>query len=216
MTASDQSRFQPGDHALLRFVHDDLAYFIVPITIVQDDPDVTMYYAAAGSPIRKRVYPDGTSIPRDLAYTERVKLPVTIGHGTWHPYHTLSIVPSGAAYEIRYQWHVDDWSFRGWYVNLQAPLVRDDQGVRTNDLLLDLTVDPDGTWHWKDEDEFADAVAVGVYSPEQAAAIRAAGAAVIPEIEARRGPFDGALIDWRPDPAWTLPAIPETWKELAR
>jgi uncharacterized protein len=42
-------------------------------------------------------------------------------------------------------------------------------------------IDPDGKWHWKDEDDFAEAQHLGVFTPEEAAAVRREGERVIGE-----------------------------------
>ncbi len=52
-------------------------------------------------------------------------------------------------------WHsvwkfFDGVDFRGWYVNFERPYVRRSDGIDTDDLELDLVIDPDGTRHWKD------------------------------------------------------------------
>ncbi|MGC4105650.1 MAG: DUF402 domain-containing protein [Thermomicrobiales bacterium] len=211
----------PGEPVLLRFIHPDTPdgvrrapHFVVPMRVVQDDAEKTMLYAAAGSTIRKRVHADGTSIPRDLPYAERVTLDMVVGEGMWQPYHTLSIVPAGAEYDIRYVWHKADWSFVGWYVNLQAPFQRVPTGFDSDDWLLDITVEPDGRWAWKDEDELADAVEVGAVTARFAERVRGVGEAVIRMIETRSWPFDGSLVAWRPDPAWGPLAVPEGWDVL--
>jgi hypothetical protein len=41
--------------------------------------------------------------------------------------------------------------------------------------VLEIVVDPAGVWHWKDEDELAEAVQLGIFNVNQAAAIRAGG-----------------------------------------
>ncbi|HEU0164121.1 MAG TPA: DUF402 domain-containing protein [Thermomicrobiales bacterium] len=202
---------QPGEQVLLRFTRPGYVYFVVPQTVVRDDDEVTMTFTAGGTPILKRVYPDGKEIPRDLSYVERSRLPVVLGQGVWHPYHTLSITPAGAEYDVRYCWHVDDWSFRGWYVNLQSPLRRVPTGFDSDDSMLDLTVTADGAWAWKDETELAEGVLVGRFSADEAAQIRAVGESVIPSIASRAYPFDGSLVEWRPDPAWPIPGIPDGW-----
>jgi hypothetical protein len=50
-----------------------------------------------------------------------------------------------------------------------------------------------GTWHWEDEDDFAEAQALGVFTPAEAAAVRAEGERVI----AAR-PWPTGLESWRP------------------
>lgn len=211
---------KPGEPVLQRFIHPGFfghgasLRFAVPMRVVADDAERTMLYTAAGSAIRKRVHADGSCIPRDLPYRDRVRLPTVLGVGTWTPYHSLSIVGAGSPCDIRCLWHEADWSFAGWYVNLQAPLQRVPTGFDSDDWLLDITVDPDGAWAWKDEDELADAVAVGAVTAAFADRVRGSGEAVIRMIESRSWPFDGSLVDWRPDPAWGALTVPDGWDVL--
>lgn len=217
--ADDVRWRQPGEPVLLRFIHPSLEAtpslrFAVPMRVARDDAGVTVLYTAAGSSIRKRIHADGTAIPRDLPYRDRVRLPTVLGEGMWTPYHSLSIVPAGSPCDIRYLWHEADWSFAGWYVNLQAPLQRVPTGFDSDDWLLDITVDPDGGWAWKDEDELEDAVAVGVVTAAFAASVRSVGEAVIRMIESRSWPFDGSLTDWRPAASWGPLSVPDGWDVL--
>jgi protein associated with RNAse G/E len=46
----------------------------------------------------------------------------------------------------------------GWYVNLQCPYRRTPLGIEAMDLMLDIVVEPDMTWRWKDDDEFDEIV----------------------------------------------------------
>ena len=201
--------WRPGDVALLRYRRLGPVSVALPVTVVADTAHHTMLYLRSGTPIRRRVMPDGTLIPRTMGVAERSRLPHLVGHGTWVN-HALIISPPGAAHDLRLFWD-DDWVFLGWYVNLQAPLRHVAVGFDTADHQLDIVIAPDGGWSWKDEDELADAVALGHFSPEKAARIRAEGERVIPAIESRAWPFDGSLINWRPDPAWPMPTVPVDW-----
>ena len=116
---------------------------------------------------------------------------VLLREGPWHAL-WVSWLPSGE------QW--------GWYVNLQRPFRRTELGFETMDLVLDLIVDPDGSWRWKDEDELATWVARGVFEPELAERIRAEGESVL-----ARAPWPTGWEKWRPDPAWELPELPDGW-----
>lgn len=83
------------------------------------------------------------------------------------------------------------------------------------DQLLDIEIAPNlSGWRWKDEDEFAQAIANGSITPENAETIRAEGEAVIAALNPRRPPFDEPWSQWRPDPHWTLPGLPEGWSDL--
>ena len=116
---------------------------------------------------------------------------VLLREGAWHAL-WVSWLPSG-----------EHW---GWYVNLQLPFRRTELGFETMDLVLDLIVDPDGSWRWKDEDELATWVARGVFEPELAERIRAEGESVL-----ARAPWPTGWEKWRPDPAWELPELPDGW-----
>jgi uncharacterized protein len=67
---------------------------------------------------------------------------------------------------------------------------------------LDIWIYPDGRWEWKDEDDLAKSIEFGIFTAEEAAAVRAAGERVVAE-----WPFPTGWENWRPDPAWPLPAL---------
>jgi protein associated with RNAse G/E len=97
-----------------------------------------------------------------------------------------------------------------WYVNLQAPLHRTPLGFDTNDHTLDVLVAPDKTWRWKDEDQLADAVGVGIYTADVAAEIRAEAERVIANFETR---LPTGWETWQPDLDWPLLSLPAGWEE---
>lgn len=79
------------------------------------------------------------------------------------------------------------------------------------DHFLDIAVYPDRSWKWLDEDEFAQAQRCGLMDREQAGRVREAGRAAVAVIEEWGAPFSGGWEDWRPDPAWRIPALPDDW-----
>jgi len=72
-------------------------------------------------------------------------------------------------------------------------MVETPTGLETMDHALDVLVERDGIWHWKDEDDFAEAQQLGVFTPSEATAVRAEGERVI---TAR--PWPTGWEDWRP------------------
>ena len=46
----------------------------------------------------------------------------------------------------------DDGAERGWYINLQEPFRRNERRFHYMDLMLDVVVDVERRWRWKDED----------------------------------------------------------------
>jgi hypothetical protein len=110
-----------------------------------------------------------------------------------------------------------DRAFRGWYANLEVPVVvwRDARaaGMDTVDWDLDVWVPPDRSWRWKDEEEFVERLAYGPsYWVDDEATVRAAGERVVKLVEAGEFPFDGTWCDFRPEPSWPVPAdLPPGW-----
>jgi predicted RNA-binding protein associated with RNAse of E/G family len=100
----------------------------------------------------------------------------------------------------------DDWRFLGWYVNLQAPVVIRGHRFDTTDWALDIWVEPDGGWEWKDEDHFARIVELGIIDDATAAALRAEGERVIAE-----RPWPTGWEHWRPPPEWGPLVLPPDW-----
>jgi len=178
-----------------------------PMTVVRDDADGLVAWLAPGTPLIKPVLAgDGGEVrlagPRDMFTLPRVlKLDVWRGTGI------LKVSPADRPWSVWHFWAADG-SFRGWYVNLEAPHQRDDHRTWTEDHVLDLWVRPDRTVEWKDEDELEGAVATGRFTQAEADRIIADGYAAEREITAWTEPFSADWQDWRPDPSWRLPEAP--------
>ncbi|HEX4679318.1 MAG TPA: DUF402 domain-containing protein [Gaiellaceae bacterium] len=123
----------------------------------------------------------------------------------WNRSHVLRFMRAGDAHTVELFWD-EDWTFRGWYVNLQAPLRVHGSFFDTTDFALDVTVDPNGTWAWKDEDDFARAIELGVLDDAAAAEVRTEGERVIAE-----RPWPTGWENWRPPAEWQPLPLPEDW-----
>jgi uncharacterized protein len=176
----------PGETIEWRSVYDGRVRWAFPHRVIEDDGEFLVVYLAPGT--------NGVTMGRDSdgRYLERwVRGDAPHAH-TWIGGGVLKLVRRGDAHTVELFWD-EEWNFRGWYVNLQAPITEGDGTVDTTDWALDIVVDPDGTWHWKDEDDFAEAQALGVFTPGEAAAVRAEGERVI----AAR-PWPTGWENWRP------------------
>jgi hypothetical protein len=205
--------WQPGDHVVLRFDRRALVTYVTPCIVVEDSEETIALYVAVDTPVKKPFGLDGHPIPRELTYTERQNTPWRLGDGRWTGRSVLWITTPGERYSVGLFWEGADRSFVGWYVNLQDPLRRSSVGFDTADHILDITVAPDRTWEWKDEDEFAEAIEHGRFTLEEAARIRATGEAVIALMKRDVWPFQSTAAEWRPDPSWTIPTMPSNWDD---
>jgi protein associated with RNAse G/E len=81
--------------------------------------------------------------------------------------------------------------------------------------MLDIVISSDRSeWHWKDEDEFSEAEAIGVYSHEKVQSIRTEGERVIAMLHANSSPFCDGWENWVPPIGWTIPQFPQGWEDL--
>lgn len=134
-----------------------------------------------------------------------------VGDHVWHTRRMLQIAPVGAAHALSLHWDHATGTFLGWYVNLQEPMRPTPFGWDSFDQMLDVWIEPDGRWSWKDWDELVEAEQVGIFTVDEAAAIRAEGERVIANL--------GALLPtgweaWQPNPSWPLPTLPDGWDHL--
>lgn len=82
------------------------------------------------------------------------------------------------------------------------------------DLALDILIDSDRSWRWKDEDELKALVTEGAIDQRKADQIRAEGLAAIADLENNAPPFSEPWDQWKPDPDWEAPVLPEDWERL--
>jgi predicted RNA-binding protein associated with RNAse of E/G family len=123
----------------------------------------------------------------------------------------LHFFTPGSHARVNLGWTSDN-TFTGWYVNLERPVTVHDDGLETMDLVLDLHIEPDGRWQWKDREHFDEAVRRGVLDAELLPVLEADAGRVLAELDRAEGPFAPAWRTWRPDPQWTVPQLPEVYR----
>ena len=194
------ARFKPGDTVALRYItrdgHPGMSW---PYTVVRDSDDLVALYIPEGA-----TYKNWSNQPsRHLADAH------------WRR-DTLRLMYPGAAHSIWLSWDRSEGtrSFHGYYVNFEEPFRRTEIGFDTNDHMLDIVVEPDLTWRWKDAEDFDRRVATGVYGAEFAAWVREQAAPLVEAIECRASPYADGWENWLPDPDWSLPALPSQWDTL--
>jgi len=199
--------WQAGEVVVLRGVLKRKLWWACPMYVVQDTPELSAFYWPIGTPTRS---PVGRPTVQDELHNR-----ITLEHRNWTDNDILSLHLPGTAFSIELMWPAGNRRLNCWYVHLQEPLRRTSIGFDTMDQMLDIVISPDRThWRWKDEDEFAEAEAIGVFSPAKAQAIRAQGEQVISLLHSNLSPFCDGWQDWVPPPDWTIPEFPAGWEQV--
>ena len=198
-------RFDRGDVIALREIWDGRIFAAIPARVVEDHGDRRTCYIGR-CPWKSARGADG----------EWLRLPI----GDWtladrpSEDHLLSFSFDGIAAAPILIWDAE-WEPRHWYVNLETPPRRTAIGFDYTDHALDVLVSIDrAEVTWKDEDELEEAVGLGLFTPGDAERFREDGERAVQRLVNREPPFDREWTDWRPDPAWTIPELPEGWDRL--
>ncbi|WP_162254272.1 DUF402 domain-containing protein [Nocardioides sp. Root151] len=129
------TRFEPGTTLQRRVVLHGQLWFAQPAVVVHDDGDVLAIRVDPGSAFH---FPDHPHGPHPWS-----------GRTDWGETIVLQLYRAGDLYSA---WKVfaHDGTFRHWYVNFEAPVIRSSTGIDTDDHGLDLIIRADGTREWKD------------------------------------------------------------------
>jgi uncharacterized protein DUF402 len=207
--------FEPGRLILHRDTHHHRIAFVHPARVVSDDDRGLLIWLARDSVVATEATLDGRG-PRDMTFAEWSATERTLQLTTWRGAGVLRLFPPGADHSVWF-FFTDDGTFKQWYINLEETAVRWDDGpvagIDVVDQDLDIVAAPDRSWQWKDEDEFAERLALpSQYWVPDEAAVWAEGRRVTKMIEAGDFPFDGTWTNFHPDPGWPTPTeLPEGW-----
>jgi hypothetical protein len=184
----------PGETVVLREVWKGRVWRANAATVVEDGPGRTTLWFPSGAASKFPVREDGSEIriPCDdwILGDRRVR------------YDAVAELHPGARHSV--------WTFRQaggglshWYVNFEQPFEQFPAGFQFVDEKLDLIVQPDLSWRWKDEDELEEAAALGIVDADE---VRAEAERVL-----AAWPFPTGWEDWLPPESWTVPELPEGW-----
>ena len=211
------TRWKPGAQILQQEMWGARIGAVRPVTVVEDLPERLALYSHPNTPIVSC----GVKNRRAIGLSERIDLYLEMLDPSMGEFseqvspsqHVLTLTPVGSRHSIWLFWTAD-WRFRSWYVNFQAPVRRISEGIQTHDYALDIVVRPDLSWEWKDVDEFEELSSRGFFTDEQAASVRTEADLVVKVIEDGGPPFCDGWEDWRPDPSWRVPRLPDNWAEI--
>jgi uncharacterized protein len=196
--------FEPGASVALREIWEGRIWSARPVTVVEDAEEQITLFIPAGAQWMAPFHNGGRLKIQEPEY-ELVEQP--------YKAHVLSFAWPGSSAAVLL-FYRSDWSPDHWYVNLEDPLRRSPVGFDTLDHKLDVIVELDGSWRWKDEDELAEIIERGILDSGDEKRLRAEAEDAVRRIAGREPPFHRDWFGWRPDPSWTIPTLPEGWDRV--
>lgn len=202
---------EPGSTVALRWVYRGKLWGGRAVTVVSDGPERTFlswgpgceWWSAHGTgrhPVGRRW---------DLVQTGRWDLL----ERPWTRSRALLVLEPGRYYGICLFWEADTGEFRNFYVNFQLPFRRSHAGFDSLDLDLDLVVERDLSWRWKDEEDWSAAKASGALDDATIAGVEAGREEALKRVQAGLRDLTD-WVDWVPDPSWAPPRMPGDWDRL--
>jgi len=178
--------FAVGQLIQMRSARFGKVWLSIPVHVLSDDGDTLVVYLAEGAPFSS---PDS-----DFPWGEHPWLQHRAfrGHGV-----VMQLWP-GVAHSVWAFWDGPDRAFSHWYVNFQEPFRRVAEGFETFDQELDLVLSPDGTYRWKDVEEFEQLALAGRLPPEEVAAVRAEAVKVAAALDRGERWWDESWAAWQP------------------
>jgi len=162
---------------LWRYIHSGRIRWAQPSLLIEESPERVVTLVVPG------VVGKAPANFRHDQYVQELLTGWALGDHVWHTKRVLRLNRRDAAHALDLQWDAATGNFLGWYVNLQEPMRPSPFGYDTFDQMLDVWIEPDGRWSWKDWDELVEAEQVGLFSADEAAAIRAEGERVIASLD---------------------------------
>jgi hypothetical protein len=183
----------------------------LPHIVLEDSERLLALYLPEGTPVWRWNVAEGRFRQPRITQGDSVRL---LFPGLPYEVTMFYETGSGPAPWVQSYFPAGKGRFYGWKVDITSPFYRTEVGFDVIDEVLDIIVDAERSFRWKDEDEMADLVSKGVYAREEAARLREIGTSVIKMIDGRQYPFDGSWLDWRPDSGLELGPLPSGWQFL--
>lgn len=205
--------WNPGEVVAWRGIFNERVWHVQPTIVVKDSPEELVLTLLPGTEcVADENYPKGKKYGRRR--WEFIDNDWTLAKYTWQTNRLLLILEPEKYYSTILFWNHASNEFLCYYVNFQLPFQRSHCGIDTLDLELDIVIDPDLSYAWKDREDYEMCISAGMIKPEWMREIDAAKPEIFEKLENCRYPFDDAWLDWLPDPAWSAPKLPEGWDKI--
>ena len=154
--------FAAGSTILRREVLHGQVWLQSPVTVIADDGTELAVLLEPGSKFTVPEHPFGPHPWRSFDH--------------WSRTHVLQLYRADLQYSV---WmFFESGEFQSWYLNFEAPLVRQVDAIDTLDYGLDLVLGLDGTTSWKDVEDLAPMLRTGRMTVSEVVTVRRTAAAM--------------------------------------
>jgi hypothetical protein len=177
-----------------------------PCRVVQDSDAFVALFIAAGSRYKAN--------PKRTAAQKRADAgpALTVSEFLWRA-DTLRLMIPGRPHSVWLFWttNQDGRKLNKLFVNMEEPFRRTPLGFDTQDHTLDIVMQPDLSWTWRDEEELRNHIQEGFFTADLAQAARDEGLRVVDEIRRGAHPCTNGWADWAPEKGWSIPTVSANW-----
>ena len=205
-----------GECCALRGIVNGRMWLAQSVIVVRDDPEETILLLLPGA---ECAFPEGYwrwkrggDRSQGTRWQDAREEYITLREFAWERNRLLIFLEPEKYYSTYLFWDHEADRFSGYYINFQLPYRRSHCGFDTLDLDLDIVIDPEYNWKWKDLEDYTDGIREGGIRDAWVRGVEQAQADVFDRIQNRRHPLDGSWLHWRPDPGWSPPKLPEKWR----
>jgi hypothetical protein len=210
--------FQPGDQIawrghvrILGSPHAQLS-FAIGMTVVHDTPDEVAVFRRPGHPFFHRNAEFGG--PAEHRHRPIVRWREGWTDNTWKRWRVLILKRPEEWHSVSLFWLEGEDRLSFWYIDLTSPLRHSAVGYDFEENGLDVVLPADlSSWQLKDEDELDWAVENGVFTKAEGNEILAEAERAAERLIRERDRYE-RWRDWRPDPSWPIPALPQGWDRI--
>ena len=205
--------WRSGDVIVWRGVFRNRVWHAQTVIVVKDTPEEMCVTLLPGTEcVAPEGYLDGKdSAKRRWSFKDK---DWKLENYAWRTNRLLILLEPDTYYSTMFFWRADSNDFLLYYINFQLPFQRSHCGIDTLDLDLDLIINPDFSFRWKDEDDYQKAIDHEVIMPEWTQEIEIAKKEIFKKLEKRQYPYDGSWLNWMPDPHWLPPKLPKNWDKI--
>jgi hypothetical protein len=200
----------PGTYVAIRGVVDGGIWSATAATVVEDSPELSVLLVTPGCE-RQLATSSGHKKDGALRWEAVKNGSWDLVSKPWERTRVLWFLEPRRYYSFSMFWNAATGELINYYVNFQVPFTRSHAGFDTLDLDLDIIVPPTFDWHWKDEDDWEDALASGVFTDTHIEGVERAKTEAVKRIERDRLAHLDRWLDWDYPADWTAARLPVSW-----